>query len=444
MSRFAFASLSALLFSATAFRARQRRKGSTKTKQASGGKVVTLGDSYSSGTGIHRNGRDYEGGDCWRDLKTTPGAQYARYEGLEFVSKACKGDEIPGILGQWDEIQANNPADAASGWAGSTILFTIGGNDLRTHKGESWPGLLKSCIMSFYGKCHKKAENQIANFDELQATLTQLYTKIAQAAPKARIRVLGYPKLLQRKLLCVPVPGLALSAADWADQQVDELNRRLRLAVAASRNSTVPLSFAEEASGSQLLDKLRQKARAQSNGTTQSLDASLMQKGSRRRRSRRRATPAPTPAPTPGPGVDIEFVDVKRFFSRGACRVTKRDVHAIVLSGLSLSDSSFHPSQRGYNKYYDALGNSLGRTLPPLFNPPDVRNPDDLMNVFQGWDANGDGKLDMDESLAMADEAESPEVIEQMKVFFSQADKDQDGFLNLSEFEEFMTLVDDM
>merc|ERR1719277_2293287 len=106
--------------------------------------------------------------------------------------------------------------------------------------------------MSFYGKCHKKQENQIANFDELQATLTQLYTKIAQAAPKASIRVLGYPQLLQRKLLCLPVPGLALSAADWADRQVDELNRRLRLAVASARNSTAPSSLAQEASGNQL------------------------------------------------------------------------------------------------------------------------------------------------------------------------------------------------
>merc|ERR1719410_3114641 len=164
---------------------------------------------------------------------------------------------------------------------------------------------------------------------------------------------------------------------------------------------------------------------AESNSTAlgRSLDASLMRKGSRRRRSRRR-TPPPTPAPPPG-AVDIEFVDVKGFFKRGACRIIKREVHAIVLSGFSLSDSSFHPSQRGYNKYYDALGSSLGRSLPPLSNPPDVSNPDDLLNVLQGWDANGDRKLDVDECLAMADEEASPDVIEQMRAFFLRADKDR-------------------
>merc|ERR1719410_691802 len=42
-----------------------------------GAKVVTLGDSYSSGVGIHPSASSYEGGNCWRDWRTTPGAVFA-------------------------------------------------------------------------------------------------------------------------------------------------------------------------------------------------------------------------------------------------------------------------------------------------------------------------------------------------------------------------------
>merc|ERR1740129_1258823 len=96
-------------------------------------RVFTLGDSYSSGTGIHKSGDDYVGGDCWRDVTTTPGAQFAANVGVPFVNNACKGGEIPDIHQQFEEIKARHPDAVASGFAGSTISFTIGGNDLQTY-----------------------------------------------------------------------------------------------------------------------------------------------------------------------------------------------------------------------------------------------------------------------------------------------------------------------
>jgi len=441
-------SLSALLLSASALR--KGRKGSSETASA-GGKVVTLGDSYSSGTGIHKSGRDYEGGECWRDWKTTPGSRYAAFEGLEGVNMACKGDEVPGILQQFEQLHAQNPEDFASGWANSTFLFTIGGNDLRTGKGESWPDLLKSCIMSFYGACHEKAENQIVNFNELEATLTELYTKVAQEAPNARIRVLGYPQLLQRKWLCIPVPGLALGAADWADKQVDELNRRLRAAVASVKSGLAanaeeiakerPAAMLQEASegSNSLLGRLLQRAKAKGMGATD-LEKAYMRKGSRRRRDRRRATPAP--APTPPGAVDIEFVDVKSYFSKGACRFFDNEVHAIVLDGFSLSDASFHPSQRGYNKYYEALGNSLGRSLPPPYVAPFVPDQTQLGNMLEGWDTNQNGTLELEEALAMMQESPSADAEQTLRSAFAQADTAGTGSLNLAGFQEFLNLYE--
>jgi len=411
-----------------------------------GPKVFTLGDSYSSGTGIHKSGDSYEGGDCWRDVRTTPGAQFAADVSVPFVNNACKGGVIPDIHQQFEEIKASHPDAVESGFAGSTILFTIGGNDLQTYKGETWPGVLTSCILSFYGPCHTEQENQIANFDELQAKVTEFYTKVAQDAPNARIRVLGYPRLMQRKAFCIAVPLLNFNAADWADRQVDELNRRLRLATDEVRSKFAPTALVQETDGRQdIEDQLRQKATAKVNGAAlTALDASLSRKGDE---------PAPTPAPPPPPpsAVDIEFVDISSYFTRGACRVVRREVNSLVLDGFSLSDSSFHPSQRGYNRYYEALAQSAGLAVSASMPSPmdDLVDNESFQYIYEGWDTNEDGKLDISECLAMAapgagpGEAASSDIEEQGRAFFRQADKDKDDFLNLAEFEEFAALVEE-
>jgi len=411
-------------------------------------KVFTLGDSYSSGTGIHKSGNSYEGGDCWRDVRTTPGALFSADVSQPFVNNACKGGVISDIDRQFDEIKANHPDNVATGFAGSTILFTIGGNDLRTNKGQTWPGLLTSCIMAFYGACHEKPENQIANWDFLQSEATKFYTTLAQEAPNARIRVLGYPRLLMRKVFCIAVPLLNYDAADWADRQVDELNRRLRLAVDSVRtrfNNTSLAQKRKEAGIQAPEERLRQKATEKLTGeaAVSALETSLSRKG---------PAPAPPPPPPPPPSnVDIEFVDVSRYFSRGACRVSKREVNSIVLDGLSLSDSSFHPSQRGYNKYYEALASSAGlmmsASMPSAMD--DLPDDESFQHILEGWDTNKDGKLDVSECLAMANPGAGPgakvssDIDDQGRAFFHQADKDQDGYLNLKEFEEFSALVEE-
>ena len=40
------------------------------TQQAQGGKMVTLGDSFSPGAGFLKSAKDYKGGDCLEDYKT--------------------------------------------------------------------------------------------------------------------------------------------------------------------------------------------------------------------------------------------------------------------------------------------------------------------------------------------------------------------------------------
>jgi len=384
MPRFALCGivpLSSLVFWAPAVALRPHK---TKGNSSVGGKVITLGDSYSSGCGLYTFGHKYDGGDCWRDLKTTPGARFAQAEKMNSHMEACAGGELPDINQQLDKLQADFPEDAASGWAGSVIMFTIGGNDLRTHTGESWPGLLQSCIMSFYGKCHEEAQNQIANFASVQVKLVEFYDRVAKAAPNAKIRVMGYPRLLTKTWHCIPVPGLDLEAADWADEQVDELNRRINGAV------------------SQVSDLA-------------------------------------------GGKVDIEWVDVKKFVDGGACWLTQKKINGIVLAGLSISSASFHPNQLGYTKMYHALSPALGRSVSQSELSqralPEAIDHKESARILNGWDTDQNGKLCIGEVLEMAGLHAKPAVSKQVRSFFRIADKDQDDDLSMEEFEKFMDLV---
>merc|ERR1719464_235589 len=125
------------------------------------------------------------------------------------------------------------------------MMLTIGGNDVRSHGGDGWTSLLLSCILSFYTDCHKKADNQVANWDELQGDLENYYTSMAQGAGNATIRVMGYPRLLQRTWHCIPIPGVNSGATKWMDSMVDSLNAMLTRAVSNVKSAypSVDLEF---------------------------------------------------------------------------------------------------------------------------------------------------------------------------------------------------------
>ncbi|MEM8621754.1 MAG: hypothetical protein AAGF73_18770 [Actinomycetota bacterium] len=290
-------------------------------------RVVTIGDSYASGTGIHADATSYDdqgplvhefapsldGGSiaCLRELDTTPGPRVAAALGADFDMVACAGGVIDNIDAQLAV------ADLGSG-AGSLALLTIGGNDVRTARGESWPEALIRCITAW--RCDRDSGNQLSNLDDVQTRLTALYQQIGTAHPDLTLRVYGYPRLMQPGWFCSGVLGLGRSEGRFIDGQADRLNATIAAAVNAA-------------------------------------DAS-------------------TPA-------DIGFVDVvDEFDGNGACEgsSSRRGVNSIVFGnsitrttnpdgtvsenvvdlGILPSAASFHPSQLGYDAYFDALVNNFG------------------------------------------------------------------------------------
>ncbi|MEM8618449.1 MAG: SGNH/GDSL hydrolase family protein [Actinomycetota bacterium] len=291
-------------------------------------RVITLGDSFSSGSGIHADATDYDdhgpgghyfdpnerlgGSGCQRELDTTPGPRLADELGASFGMVACAGARIEHVRNQLDVAAIDDRGD------GTLLTVTIGGNDLRTNRGEAWPDVIVRCITS--GGCNESEQNQPANLDEIERDLARLYTVVGLRYREASVRVLAYPRLMQRDGWgCAGVTGMNRHEAKWIDDQVDELNARIATAV----------------------DRAGAFTRA-----------------------------------------DIEFVPVvDEFDNHGACRFWQRDryINDVVFGAtftrsmtadgevrehvddglLTISGASFHPSQAGYDAYLNALRASL-------------------------------------------------------------------------------------
>ena len=296
-------------------------------------RVVTLGDSYSSGSGIHRDASSYDdhgpeahsfdrstrlgSSACQRELDETPGPRLAERLGAESVFIACAGAVIREIPAQ---VRA---ADIPGDGVGTLVSITIGGNDLRTVRDENWPDALVRCITS--ARCHQSSKNQMANLDDLRDDLIETYAAIGEEFPGISVRVLAYPRLMQGNGRCDGVTGISGDEADWIDEQVDLLNRQVFLATTRARNST---------------------------------------------------------------RADISYVNVvDEFDNHGACRFWQRDryVNDAVFGDslrrsqladgtvrehwtdgpLNVSTASFHPSSKGYDAYLEALDSSIPSSLRP-------------------------------------------------------------------------------
>jgi lysophospholipase L1-like esterase len=306
-------------------------------------RLITLGDSYSSGQGIHRDASDLDdhgppahsfdpstrlgGSACHRELDTTPGPRIADTAGLDSVFVACAGASIADIANQ--VVAADIPADGA----GTIVALTIGGNDARTAEGNDWPAVLLECITSF--GCDDE-DGGIANADEIEERLAAALDEMLDEYPRSTIRVLAYPELAQPdRWGCLGIPGVGRREAEWIDEQSVRLNATLERAVDDTAIRTdADLAFvavAEEFEGHGACRALQRDRYVND-----------VLKGERYRREL---------------DAEGEVVDV---YEDGA---------------FTISGSSFHPSQAGYDAYLRALAADLE---PLLADDVSSATPSDL------------------------------------------------------------------
>ena len=263
--------------------------------------VVQLGDSYSAGYGVLSNYRAASAGECLQagyfDSQVVPGGRLATQIGASYEFQACGGAEVDDVVQQFRTALPTIEGDGT----GTLIVFTAGGNDLRSQRGEMWPDLLQRCIL-WDLSCEKRSLNRVGNMGTVKSRMTALVDEIAVSAPGATVRVLGYPELMQRTPGCWGVTGVDRNEADFLDSIARDLNDNLESAVTEVANNR---------------------------------------------------------------GVDMQWVDVEAAFDdHGACQTSwsgQRYVNDTVFVpwSVTVASNSFHPTANGYTAYSQQLNASL-------------------------------------------------------------------------------------
>ncbi|MDI2029386.1 SGNH/GDSL hydrolase family protein [Saccharopolyspora sp. TS4A08] len=183
---------------------------------------VALGDSYASGTGT----RDYfeDSGDCLRSPKAYPQLWADEHGAAAFEFAACSGAVT-------DDVNA----DQLGSLSADTTLVTIsiGGNDI------GFVDVVTRCVAGTDEACDSAVSDATAKaHDELPAKLDTTYANIREAAPNAKVVVVGYPRL--NEMGDCGVPFYTENKRQRINEGADEL-----ASVISDRASAAGFSFAD-------------------------------------------------------------------------------------------------------------------------------------------------------------------------------------------------------
>ncbi|HYN65415.1 MAG TPA: SGNH/GDSL hydrolase family protein [Ornithinibacter sp.] len=140
---------------------------------------VALGDSYSSGTGT----RSYlaDGTSCLRSVYAYP-SLIASAKGYALNLRACSGAKITDVTnGQLSALSSST----------AYVTISVGGND------AGFADVLTTCALpAWLSNCTgavDRAQSYIRT--TLPAALNSLYANIRSRAPRAKVTVVGYPRI---------------------------------------------------------------------------------------------------------------------------------------------------------------------------------------------------------------------------------------------------------
>jgi lysophospholipase L1-like esterase len=138
---------------------------------------TALGDSYSSGVGT----RSYydDGTSCQRSPYAYPVLDAARL-GAALTFAACSGAKVPDVHNQLGSLNKST----------RYVTVSVGGND------AGFAPVIIKCAQPWPTTCWGAIDNSRAFIQNtLPGLLDGLYSEIRNAAPNARVVVVGYPRL---------------------------------------------------------------------------------------------------------------------------------------------------------------------------------------------------------------------------------------------------------
>lgn len=237
-------------------------------------KVVTLGDSYSSGEGLSPflAGSDTDNDQCHRssqaysNLVTLPASSTPLGQNTadEFEFLACSGAHTTSITSAAvNTVGQENPYD--SGWGSANydsgeelqasqgyldsrtdaVFLSVGGNDAR------FADIVTTCAISGTIGNNCSASTYVMSGDSepltqyephliadlLPAKLKSVYTAVHAAAPNAKIFVMGYPRLFPTTSAayasCPLDLPIGFPAMTWMNSMADLLSTTTQSAVSA-------------------------------------------------------------------------------------------------------------------------------------------------------------------------------------------------------------------
>jgi lysophospholipase L1-like esterase len=178
-------------------------------------KYVSLGDSYSSGTGT----RTYYDSNCQRSVYAYPYLEHNAHPDWTFVHAACSGAKTGDIINTQSSSLTSD-----TNW----VSYTIGGND------AGFSSVITTCAYpSWASDCNGAidgAQNYINN--TLPGRLDLVNNTIKSRSPNAKVFVLDYPHLFNGED-CIAGTWFSPSEETRLNQTADML--RDKLSQAASR-----------------------------------------------------------------------------------------------------------------------------------------------------------------------------------------------------------------
>ncbi|MGH3862201.1 SGNH/GDSL hydrolase family protein [Actinokineospora sp.] len=174
---------------------------------------VALGDSYAAGVG---SGGNAETG-CGRSDFAHPNLWKDSHSPARFAFPACSGATTQHV--------ADRQLGSLSGET-ELVTLTVGGMDADFTK------VMTTCTLGSDGACEKSVERAVQLIrSELPGRFERLFQGIEAAAPKAKVVVLGYPRLFESRSCS---GGLSAAKRAAVNDGADALAEVTAAAVAAT------------------------------------------------------------------------------------------------------------------------------------------------------------------------------------------------------------------